>query len=434
MTHMIDPLDAISTIDGRYREYVEELAEYFSERALMRYRIAIEIEYLFALSEHPVIGLRQFTKKEQEDLEFFRGALPLEDARVIKKIESEGYANVSPTNHDVKAIEYCIKIWLQGHATLHDAAEWVHFALTSEDTDNLAFACMLRNALEFVMIPKLIDFRDEIEDRAHNEKDTLMLGRTHEQPAVPTTFGKELKFFSSLLSRQLREIQQCTLLVKLNGAVGNYNAHVAAYPHVDWIQFTKDFVTRLNVSGFLQFAPNLITVQNEPHDTYAKLCDLLRRINTTVTSFACNMRRYLSDAWVTQKAVAGEVGSSTMPPKVNPIGFDNSEGSLTVANALLSCFSSELPKNYLQRHFADSAIRRNFGYAFALTLVGYIKALENFRLCRTQPAHMKKALGEHEYIIAEGIQTILRREGVGEAYEQLKELTRGASARIAEVH
>lgn len=430
----MDTLEAISPIDGRYRKYTEPLAQYFSEQSLMYYRLRVEIDYLIAMSEHPETDLRNFTEQELFFLKTLGSRLSLEDAKVIKKIEEEGYFNIPRTDHDVKAVEYFIKTWFED-TTLKDAKEWVHFALTSEDTNNIAYGLMLSDSLNGVIIPvleKLLNILDHLSCLFFK---IPMLARTHEQPASPTTIGKEFRNFYARLKRQLDQLKAHEILVKLNGAVGNYNAHYAAYPDINWIDFSKKFIESFNQGRTnLKLKPNLITTQIEPHDTYSELFDIIKRINNGLIKFDRDMSRYISDEWIVQKDTREETGSTTMPHKTNPKDFENSEGNLILANAILGCFSQELPLSRLQRHLADSTIERNFGYAFALCLIGYLATIRNLAKIDINEVASYAALQNHPEIISEAVQTILRKAGVEKPYEKMKELTKGKKVTVEKIH
>jgi adenylosuccinate lyase len=409
-------LECISPIDGRYAAKVADLSPYFSEASLIRYRIIVEGEYLIALSEEKATGLRSFTDSEKK---LIRDLYKIEtsDAEEVKK-------NESVTNHDVKAVEYFIKERLKG-TSLQDVVEWVHFALTSEDTNNLAYALMLSESLRDVIIPSLNSVTSSIDTLVSLYKEVPMLARTHGQSASPTTLGKEFKVFTSRLRRQIGQLEEYRILAKLNGATGNYNAHAVAFPKIDWIGFSKRFIEGLSRTRNIRLETNPITTQIEPHDTYAELFDILRRTNTILIDFCQDMWRYVSDHWIIQKPKEGEVGSSTMPHKVNPINFENGEGNLGLANALFGYFSVKLPIARLQRDLSDSTIERNFGVAFGHCLVAYKAILKGLAQISVNETKILEDLEDHQEIIAEGIQTILRREGVPLPYEKLKELTRG---------
>lgn len=426
----MDRLEAISPVDGRYRKDTEPLANIFSEKGLIEYRTIIEGEYLIYLSEHPQIGTRKFSD-EEKDLVRSLYHISLDDADVVKAIEVNGYNGIKPTNHDVKAVEYFMKDRLRG-TSLENILEWIHFALTSEDVNNLAYGLMLKDGLYSIILPTLEKLYESIEELAQTYKETPMLARTHGQPASPTTFGKEFKVFASRLKRQLDQLTDYEILVKLNGATGNYNAHHIAYPEVDWIAFTREFIERFNTTEKIKLIPNLITTQIEPHDTYAELFDNLQRINTILIDFNQDMWRYISDDWIKQRPIAGEVGSSTMPHKVNPINFENSEGNLGIANALFSYFSTKLPISRLQRDLSDSTVERNFGVALAHSLIGYNAILKGLSKIVINEQKSVTELENHPEVISEAIQTVLRREGLEAPYERLKELTRGQKVTLAD--
>lgn len=419
----MDKLEAISPIDGRYRRYTEPLAKIFSEKGLIQYRVIVEGEYLLFLSEHPQIGTRKFTEREKSLVRKLYD-VSTEDAEVVKAIEVKGHGTIKPTSHDVKAVEYFIKEKLKG-TSLEDSLEWIHFALTSEDVNNIAYGLMLRDGMANVILPTAEEVYARILDMSQTYRETPMLARTHGQPASPTTFGKEFGVFASRMKRQLDQLAAQEILVKLNGASGNYNAHVVAYPSVPWLEFTRGFVNQFNGRGKMRLKPNFATTQIEPHDTYAELFDNLRRLNTIFMNFNQDMWRYISDDWITQKPVEGEVGSSTMPHKVNPIDFENSEGNLGIANALFGYFSTKLPISRLQRDLSDSTVERNFGVAFGHSLIGYQSTLKGLGKVSVNEKKVVAELESHPEVISEAIQTILRRERMEMPYEKLKELTRG---------
>jgi adenylosuccinate lyase len=342
----LDTLTAVSAVDGRYRPASEALAGHFSEFALMRARVVVECEYLAALSETQGVGMRPLTAPETEMLKALQD-ISIEDARIIRRFEREGHAGIPATNHDVKAVEYFIKLKLKD-SSLADVLEWVHFALTSEDVNSTAHALCLRGAVEAVMLPSLAKVAKEIEGLARKHADTAMLARTHGQSATPTTFGKEMNVFATRLARQVTYLGSNPVFVKWGGPTANYNAQTVALPQVDWLAFAQSFVERLNAPGASGAHPvrlvlNEVTTQIEPHDTFAEMFDALRRINTILIDLSQDMWRYISDGWVTQKPKEGEIGSSAMPHKVNPIDFENAEGNFGVANALFEHLSRKLP-------------------------------------------------------------------------------------------
>lgn len=433
---LLEPLTAISSVDGRYRATTAALAPYFSEYALMHKRLVVECEYLIALSEEPSIGMRTLSDEEKKSLRDLLD-ITIDDARIIKKIEREGHEGIPATNHDVKAIEYFIKGEIKG-TSLEDISEWVHFALTSEDVNSVAHGFALRSAVESVMLPTLQDIESALASLIEKHADTPMLARTHGQSASPTTFGKEIRVFTARLERQIGTLKNNTVLVKWGGATGNYNAHMAATPEVDWLSFSKRFIESLNTDSkgkahAIRIALNPITTQIEPHDTYAEMFDAVRRINTILTDLSQDMWRYISDGWVTQKPKEGEVGSSTMPHKVNPIDFENAEGNFGVANALFEHFSRKLPVSRLQRDLSDSTVERAFGTAFAHSLIGYRALIRGFEKISVNEKTMLEALVAHPEVLAEAIQTVLRAEKAEMPYEKLKELTRGKQVTLEDL-
>ena len=418
-----EPLTAISSVDGRYRGISAELCEHFSEYGLIRKRLHVECEYLIALSETAGVGMRKLSEEEKVILRQLPN-ISVEEAMIVKKIEKEGYEDIPATNHDVKAVEYFIKKKLAA-TSLKDISEWTHFALTSEDINSVAYGMCLRAALQAVILPSLDGLDASLGGIAKEHAATPMLSRTHGQSASPTTFGKEMRVFESRLSRQYVGLRKSHILVKFGGASGNYNAHVAALPEVDWRQFARDLITRLNEGYKLHIELNEVTTQIEPHDTYAEMSDNMRRINTILLDLSQDIWRYISDGWLTQKAKEGEVGSSAMPHKVNPIDFENAEGNFGLANALFEHFSRKLPISRLQRDLSDSTVERSFGAAFAHALIGYRALARGLSKINVNKQAMLEALQSHPEVISEAIQTVLRKEGVEVPYEKLKALTRG---------
>lgn len=422
-----EPLTAISSIDGRYRDLIAPLAEYFSEYALIHKRILVECEYLIALSESDV-GIRRLRAGERKILEDL-SKVSIEDARIVKKIEKQGYEEIPATNHDVKAVEYFIKGKL-AQTSLKDISEWVHFGLTSEDVNSVAYGLLLGDALEKNTLLALQEIENTLDTLAKAHAATAMLSRTHGQPATPTTFGKEMQVFAPRLARQLDQLKTRSILVKFGGATGNFNAHIVAASDVDWPAFAAKFIKSLNEGHTIPLELNEVTTQIEPHDTYAELFDNLRRINTILIDFSQDIWRYISDGWVTQRVKQGEVGSSAMPHKVNPIDFENAEGNLGIANALFEHFSRKLPVSRLQRDLSDSTVLRAFGTAFAHSLIGCKSLLRGFNKITVNADAMLEELQRHPEVLAEAIQTVLRREGVEVPYEKLKELTRGSQVTL----
>ena len=406
------PLTALSPLDGRYSSKVEPLRKYFSELALIRYRVKVEVEWLKALAAEPAIAeVPAFSAATLRELDTLVDAFGATDGAAVKTIEAR-------TNHDVKAIEYFLKDRLAENAEVARVAEFIHFACTSEDINNLCHALMLKAARDDVMLPALVQIIDRLTALAHDLADASMLARTHGQPASPTTLGKEMANVVARLARARDCIAGVTLLGKINGAVGNYNAHIAAYPDVDWEHFARRFVESLG----LEF--NAYTIQIEPHDAIAELFDAFARANTILLDFDRDAWGYIALGYFRQKTRAGEVGSSTMPHKVNPIDFENSEGNLGVANALLRHMSEKLPVSRWQRDLTDSTVLRNMGVALGHTLLAYDSLLKGLGKLEANRALLNADLDANWEVLAEPIQTVMRRYGVTGAYEQLKDLTR----------
>lgn len=420
MTTFDHTLAALSPLDGRYRTDVASLASFFSEAALFRYRARVEIEYLIFLARTSSIPfVASLTPQQQGDLRTLYRQFSDADAAAIAAWDRR-------VNHDVKAVEY----WLREQLAARGMQAWseaVHFALTSEDVNNLAYALLLREARDLVLLPLIGELHAALREMAQQQARTAMLARTHGQPATPTTFGKEVAVFAARLEYALNELTAIRLTGKLNGATGTFSAHVAAYPQVDWLSFSRGFVRSLDLE------PLLLTTQIEPHDRVAQLCDALKRLNTILIDLCQDMWRYISDGYLGQAAQAGEVGSSTMPHKVNPIDFENAEGNLGLANALLEFFSRKLPISRLQRDLSDSTVLRNIGVSFGHSLLAYQRLLRGVRKVTVDPARLAADLDAHPEVLAEAIQTILRRAGYDQPYELLKDLTRGRSLTLAEL-
>ncbi|MDR3519934.1 MAG: adenylosuccinate lyase [Candidatus Pacebacteria bacterium] len=417
---------AINPLDGRYFEKTRPLAEYFSEEALMKYRVKMEGEYLIALSAFSKTTLRKFTINEIKIIRNLYEKFDDVSYQEIKKVEAV-------TNHDVKAVEYFIKDKLS-KTSLKNSVEWVHFAITSEDTNNIAYALILSDSLDNVIEPTLTEIRLELDFLAKKYKNLPMLARTHGQSASPTTFGKEMKVFSARLEKQLKILKNIKIEAKLNGATGNYNAHTVAYPLINWPEFSKKFINDFNKTRTFKLESNLLTTQTEPHDSYVLIFDSIKRINTILLDFNQDIWRYISDNWITQKPKADEIGSSTMPHKINPIDFENSEGNLGLANALFEFFARKLPISRLQRDLSDSTVERAFGTAFGHSYLAYLSLLKGLSKISVNENKIRADLNNHPEIITEAIQTILRREGEKMPYEKLKELTRGKEVTLADIH
>lgn len=418
------PLTSVSAVDGRYRNSVAALAESVSEFALMRNRVYVEYEYLLALCDTKSLGIRPLSKAERERIRALAD-ISIEDAQIVKAIETKGWRHIPATNHDVKAIEYFIKLKL-ADTSLSDVVEWVHFALTSEDVNSISYALSVRDALDTALLPALDRIREKLDLLANEHASLAMLARTHGQPATPTTFGKELRVFERRLARQLAQIRSQTILVKWGGASGNYNAHIAASPNTDWQGMAHALVSTINNgSTGIRLELNEFTTQIEPHDTFAEISDALKRINTILMDMSQDIWRYVSDGWIVQRPKEGEVGSSAMPHKVNPIDFENAEGNLGLANALFEFFARKLPVSRLQRDLSDSTVVRAFGTAFGHSLIAYKSLERGFGKVSPSEQAISAALSSHPEVLSEAIQTVLRKEGVETPYEKLKQLTRG---------
>jgi len=427
------PLDSISPVDGRYEKYTKPLEPYFSEAASMRYKVLVECEYLIALSETRGIGVRKFTDKEKALIRNIYKNFSLKDAELISDFELRGHGAIKATNHDFKAIEYFIKDKLE-ETSLKDVLEFVHFGLTTWDPTHIYYSLAISDSLENILIPEITKIVKSINAFAKKYKNVPMLARTHGQPASPTTFGKEMRIFAARIEKRLEGLQSIKIEAKLNGATGNYNALVAAYPDIDWIKFSKKFIESFNADRTQKLKVNLFTTQIESYDSFIAVFDTLRRINTILVNFNQDMWRYISDGWVGQIPKEGEIGSSTMPHKVNPWFLENSEGNLMTANALFEFFARKLPISRLQRDLSDSTVLRNIGVALGHTLIG-LKYLSN-QLGRISVNRTKvlEDLKDHPEVIAEAIQTILRREGIPMPYEKLKAITRGKKVTLRDMH
>jgi adenylosuccinate lyase len=406
-------LTALSPLDGRYHGKVDALRAYFSEFGLIRFRVLIEIEWLKALSAQPdIAGVAPFSATTVAQLDALNVNFCEDDALAIKTIEAT-------TNHDVKAVEYWLREKLSGNPETAGVLEFIHFACTSEDINNLSHALMLKTARDSVMLPTLNVLITRLKSIAHQHAELPMLCRTHGQTATPSTLGKEMANVVYRLQRAERCVADTAILGKINGAVGNYNAHLAAYPEVDWAGFAERYVSARG----LVFNP--YTTQIEPHDYMAELFDAYARINTILVDLNRDIWGYISLGYFKQKVVKGEVGSSTMPHKVNPIDFENSEGNLGLANALLRHLSEKLPVSRWQRDLTDSTVLRNMGVALGYTLLAYESCLKGLNKLEANPARLADDLDASWEVMAEPIQTVMRRYNIENAYDKLKELTRG---------
>jgi adenylosuccinate lyase len=409
----LTPLTALTPLDGRYRRTGDKLASYFSEFGLIKYRVKVEIEWLKALAAEAAIAeVPPFSAATLAELDAVAKGFSLADAEAVKIHERE-------TNHDVKAVEYFLKDKLAANQEITRVSEFIHFACTSEDINNLSHALMLRDARREVLLPAMRRVEERLAELAVDLADLPMLARTHGQPATPTTLGKEMANVVYRLRRGIDRFASVECLGKLNGAVGNYNAHLAAYPDFDWETFAWRFVAGLG----LTFNP--YTIQIEPHDTMAELYDACARVNTVLIDLNRDVWGYISLGYFKQKLREGEVGSSTMPHKVNPIDFENSEGNLGLANALLRHLSEKLPISRWQRDLTDSTVLRNMGAALGYALLGYESLLRGLGKLEASPVRLAEDLENNWEVLAEPIQTVMRRYGLEKPYEQLKKLTRG---------
>lgn len=406
-------LTALSPVDGRYGDKTKALRQSFSEFGLIKCRVQVEVRWLQALAAHPDIAeVPALSKEANIILNAIVDEFSVSDAQRIKDIEST-------TNHDVKAVEYFLKERTAINDELAAVTEFIHFACTSEDINNLSHGLMLKQGLEEVVIPYAQQLIDGLASLASANKSLPMMARTHGQPASPTTLGKEMANVAARLSRQLQQIKEVPILGKLNGAVGNYNAHLSAYPELDWHLVSKDFVESLGLQH------NPYTTQIEPHDYIAELYDAIARFNTILIDFDRDIWGYIALGHFKQKTIAGEIGSSTMPHKVNPIDFENSEGNLGIANAILQHLSAKLPVSRWQRDLTDSTVLRNLGVGIGYAVIAYQATLKGMSKLEVNSASLAKELDANWELMAEPIQTVMRRYGIEKPYEKLKELTRG---------
>ena len=419
---MINPIAALSPLDGRYAKSVEALRPVFSEYGLMRARVRVELSWLKALAAEPkIVEVPPFDEAVLAEIDDVIAGFSLEDAAAVKAIEAT-------TNHDVKAIEYWLKERFAGVPAVSAVSEFIHFACTSEDINNLSHALMLREARDEVLLPKLAEVSDKLRSLAHELAAMPMMSRTHGQPATPTTLGKEVANVLYRLERQAKQLSAQEFLGKINGAVGNYNAHMVAYPDVDWEGHCRRFVEE-----DLGLTFNPYTIQIEPHDYMAEFFQAVSRINTILIDFNRDVWGYISLGYFKQKVKAGEVGSSTMPHKVNPIDFENSEGNLGMANAVLAFLSEKLPVSRWQRDLTDSTVLRNMGVGIGYAVLGLAAHLRGLNKLEANPAALAADLDATWELLAEPIQTVMRRYGVANPYEKLKDLTRGKGGITPEV-
>jgi adenylosuccinate lyase len=411
---MRNSLQSISPLDGRYASKLEDVSKYFSEAALMKYRIKVEIEWLIYLcNELKLEGTKVFNKTQVDKLRETYTTFDLVDAKRVKEIEKE-------TNHDVKAIEYLIKEKLKG-SDFEEYLEFVHFACTSEDINNLSYALMLKDGLVHCVVPLVTGIVELLYEMALKHKSVAMISRTHGQTASPTTMGKEIINVVARLERQLKQLSQWPILGKINGAVGNYNAHTIAYHDIDWISAGADFVKLLGIEV------NAYTTQIEPHDYNAEIFDCMVRLNTVMIDFNRDFWGYISLGYFKQKLKEGEIGSSTMPHKVNPIDFENSEGNLGMANALLAHMAQKLPVSRWQRDLTDSTTLRNMGSAIGYSVLAYINCIQGIQKLQINEDAIANDINDAWELLTEPIQTVMRKHKIANAYEKLKKLSRGKS-------
>ncbi|MCS6230227.1 adenylosuccinate lyase [Shewanella baltica] len=409
----LSALTAISPVDGRYGSKTASLRGIFSEFGLTKYRVQVEINWLKLLADCPDISeVPTLSASAIAVLDGIKDNFNEQDALRVKAIEST-------TNHDVKAVEYFIKEKIAGNAELAAVGEFVHFACTSEDINNLSHGLMLTEAREQVLLPYCNELLTAIKKLAIEYRSVPLMSRTHGQPASPSTLGKEMANVAMRLERQIKQIANVEIMGKLNGAVGNYNAHLSAYPEVNWHKLSERFVTSLGLHW------NAYTTQIEPHDYIAELFDAVARFNTVLIDFDRDIWGYIALGHFKQRTIAGEIGSSTMPHKVNPIDFENSEGNLGIANALMQHLASKLPLSRWQRDLTDSTVLRNLGVGIAHALIAYQATLKGISKLEVNEAHLRDELDHNWEVLAEPVQTVMRRYGIEKPYEKLKELTRG---------
>ena len=409
----LSQLTAISPVDGRYGSKTAALRPIFSEFGLIRHRVTVEVRWLQHLAnEKAITEVPTFSADTQKSLNDIVNNFSEQDALRVKEIEST-------TNHDVKAVEYLLKEKIAGNKELEAVNEFIHFACTSEDINNLSHALMLREARDTVMLDLIDQLTSALTSLAKELAAQPMLAHTHGQPASPTTVGKEIANVVYRLRRQIEQIKSVPLLGKLNGAVGNYNAHLSAYPDLNWAEISKNFIESLGLEQ------NPFTIQIEPHDYMAELFDAFARLNNIVMDFDRDIWTYISMGFFKQKTIEGEVGSSTMPHKVNPIDFENSEGNIGIANAIFSHLSAKLPISRMQRDLTDSTVLRNLGVGLAHCMIAYQSTLRGISKLQVNADALNKTLDNNWEVLAEPIQTVMRRYGIEKPYEKLKELTRG---------
>lgn len=418
-------IKAISPIDGRYFSKTKDLKNYFSEYALINSRIKVEIEYFIFLIDYLYKHKKIRKNLSKNDINLIRGIYktPDENARIVKDIETKGFQDIKPTNHDVKAIEYYLKKKL--YNKINTNLEFIHFGLTSEDVNNISYSLMINSFINNCYIKEVNEILSQLYIFLTKYSTTPFPSRTHGQIASPTTFGKEIRVFYERIKRKVEYIKNYKILVKLNGAVGNYNALYTAYPDIDWIDFSRKFIKFINKNLKTSFELNFYTTQIEPHDSWVELFSHIKHLNTILIGFCQDIWRYISDDLIILKKLDWEVGSSTMPHKVNPIDFENAEGNFQVANSLFSMFIDKFPISRLQRDLSDSTVERNIGVAFAHTIIAFLSLIKGLSKIDLNIHKSTELAISHPQVYSEAIQTILRKHGVKNAYEILKDFSRG---------
>lgn len=421
-TMELNALTAISPADGRYGSKTADLRPLFSEFGLIHHRVLVEVRWLQALAANPKIAeVPAFDTHSNNLLNNIVDNFSLEDAQRVKNIEAT-------TNHDVKAVEYFLKEKIQGNDSLEAVSEFIHFACTSEDINNLSYALMLKSGRDTIIMPAMDEIIDKLKAMSHEFADQPMLSRTHGQTASPTTVGKELANVVHRLRQQQKITASIDMLGKINGAVGNFNAHYCAYPEIDWPVFAEEFITSIGLSM------NPYTIQIEPHDYMAELFDAISRFNTILIDLCRDLWAYISLGYFKQRTIAGEVGSSTMPHKVNPIDFENAEGNFGIANALFDHFASKLPVSRWQRDLTDSTVLRTLGVGFAHSMIAYQSLNKGLNKLEVNAKKLDEDLESSWEVLAEPIQTVMRRYGIENPYEKLKEMTRGKGINREDMH
>jgi adenylosuccinate lyase len=420
----MDYIETLNPLDSRYKTQTYPLVPFFSDFAFFKYRVTVEIEYLIFLLNITKAS-NSITKGDTDQLREIQNVTNT-DFNLFKRIEKQGYKKIKATNHDVKAIEYFIKEKLRS-ANLDAISQYVHFALTSDDTNNLAYALMISDSLEKVIIPEIETIYTEIFLLAKKYSKSVLLAKTHGQPATPTTFGKEMNVYATRLEKKLHNLKTLNIGAKLNGATGTYAAHYVAFPNVNWIKFTKDFIQQLNTNKKVKLKATILTTQIEPHDSLVELFDDIRHVNNILMGLDQDIWNYISNKLIIQKLVSGEIGSSTMPHKINPIDFENSEGNLGISNSILIFLSNKLPISRLQRDLSDSTVMRNIGTSFGYSLVGYKSLLKGLSKISFNDVRAQQEISEHPEVLSEAIQVILKKDGIKNGYEIMKDLSQNTS-------